>query len=150
VVERPRVPRADGQSLVEFALVFPVFLLLLFGLIDIGRFVYSANALNQAAAEGARFGSVAAWSETCKGSRETCVEAETKNRLAAVPGATATASCTRYLTTQGRWVGATGGCRTNDLLAVEVKAKFQILTPIFGQLLNGVLIEGYSQVAVNQ
>ncbi len=148
--QRPRVRRADGQSLVEFALVFPVFLLLLFGLIDIGRFVYSANALNQAAREGARFGSVGAWAETCKANRETCVEAETKNRLAAVPGATATASCTRYLTTQNTWVGATGGCRTNDLLAVEVKAKFQILTPIFGQLLNGVIIEGYSQVTVNQ
>ena len=49
-----------GQALVEFALVFPVFMLLLFGLIDIGRFVYTDSALSQAAREGARLAAVEA------------------------------------------------------------------------------------------
>ena len=49
-----------GQALVEFALVLPIFLLLLFGLIDVGRLVYTWNALNQAAREGARYGRTAA------------------------------------------------------------------------------------------
>ncbi len=144
---RPRVPPADGQSLVEFALVFPVFLLLLFGLIDIGRFVYTANAVSEAAREGARFGSVVA---NCGTNREACVEAETHDRLAAVAGATVTAGCTRYVVTQARWVPATGGCQTNDLLKVEVSTRFQVLTPIVGQLLGGALIQGSSQVTVNQ
>ena len=43
--------RSGGQSLVEFALVFPVFLLLIFGLIDMGRFAYMNSTLSQAARE---------------------------------------------------------------------------------------------------
>ena len=49
-----------GQALVEFALVIPIFLLMLFGLIDIGRLVYLNATLSQAAREGARVGSVEA------------------------------------------------------------------------------------------
>ncbi len=33
--------RVAGQALVEFALVLPIFMLMLFGLIDGGRYVYS-------------------------------------------------------------------------------------------------------------
>ena len=51
---------ARGQGLVEFALVLPVFLLMMFGLIDVGRFVYQTSTLSQAAREGARLGSVEA------------------------------------------------------------------------------------------
>lgn len=57
-----RRPRTPGQSLVEFALVLPVFFLLLFGLIDMGRYVYLNSTLSQAAREGARVGAVeASW-----------------------------------------------------------------------------------------
>jgi TadE-like protein len=49
-----------GQALVEFALVFPVFMLILFGVIEVGRFVYTDNALSQAAREGARLAAVEA------------------------------------------------------------------------------------------
>ncbi len=49
-----------GQTLVEFALVVPVFLLMLFGVIDIGRFVYTDSVLSQAAREGARLAAVEA------------------------------------------------------------------------------------------
>lgn len=68
---RDRVPDGDpvtgtggspgrGQALVEFALVLPVFLLLLFGLIDGGRMIYMHTVLSQAAREGARVASVEA------------------------------------------------------------------------------------------
>ena len=51
-----------GQTLVEFALVFPVFILLLFGIVDAGRFVYMNSVLSQAAREGARLAAVeASW-----------------------------------------------------------------------------------------
>ena len=51
----PSGARAErGQTLVEFALVLPVFLLIVFGLIDVGRLVYTNSALSQAAREGAR------------------------------------------------------------------------------------------------
>ncbi len=54
--------RTTGQSLVEFALVLPVFLLLLFGLIDGARLIFQHTVLSQAAREGARVASVeASW-----------------------------------------------------------------------------------------
>lgn len=46
--------RSTGQSLVEFALVFPLFLLLFFALIDLGSAVFTYNSLTNAAREGVR------------------------------------------------------------------------------------------------
>lgn len=47
--------RAAGQSLVETALILPVALLLFMAVFDFGRVVIQANALTNAAREGARF-----------------------------------------------------------------------------------------------
>lgn len=46
--------RSAGQSLVEFALVLPVFILTLVALFDLGRAVFAYNTLTNAAREGAR------------------------------------------------------------------------------------------------
>jgi hypothetical protein len=51
---RRRFPRGRGQSLVEFALVIPLFLLILIGVFDLGRGVFAYNTLTNAAREGAR------------------------------------------------------------------------------------------------
>ena len=51
-------PNPRGQSLVEFALVLPVFLLILFGVIDGARLIYTNSQLSQAAREGARVAAV--------------------------------------------------------------------------------------------
>jgi Flp pilus assembly protein TadG len=50
-------PRRAGraQALAEFALVVPIFFLILFGIIDFGRYVYYTQILNNAAREGARY-----------------------------------------------------------------------------------------------
>ena len=54
------MPRADtrwaerSQSMVEFALIAPILILLLFGVIDFGRLIYTYATLNQAVNEGAR------------------------------------------------------------------------------------------------
>jgi hypothetical protein len=44
-----------GQSLVEFALVIPMFLALLFAIVDVGRVVWASNTLSNAAREATRF-----------------------------------------------------------------------------------------------
>jgi hypothetical protein len=49
-----RGTRARGQALVEFALVIPLFLLLMVALFDMGRAVFAYNTLTNAAREGAR------------------------------------------------------------------------------------------------
>ena len=57
-----RRPRSRGQSLVEFALVLPILVLIFFGLLDAGRAVFVNNTNAQAAREGARLGAAqAAW-----------------------------------------------------------------------------------------
>ncbi len=49
-----RRDRSRGQSLVEFAIILPVFILVLVGILDLGRAVYAYNTLNNAAREGSR------------------------------------------------------------------------------------------------
>lgn len=48
-------PGRGGQALVEFALVAPVLLLTLFGIIELGRFVLAYEAANNAVREGTRY-----------------------------------------------------------------------------------------------
>lgn len=59
---RPRLARlrriaidAAGQSLLEFSLALPIFLLLVFGLVDLGRGFYYNNLLSNVAREAARY-----------------------------------------------------------------------------------------------
>lgn len=47
--------RARGQALVEFALVAPLFFTLLFGIVEVGRFIFYYEVLNNATREGARY-----------------------------------------------------------------------------------------------
>lgn len=47
-------PRDKGQALLEFALVIPIFLLLIVAVFDLGRAVFAYNTLTNAAREGAR------------------------------------------------------------------------------------------------
>ncbi len=56
----PSVRRADpvrkrGQAVVEFALIAPVFFLLLFSIVEAGRFMFYYETLNNATREGARY-----------------------------------------------------------------------------------------------
>jgi Flp pilus assembly protein TadG len=48
-----------SQALIEFALISPVLLLLLFGIVDIGRAVFFYDTLSHAAREGARTAAIA-------------------------------------------------------------------------------------------
>ena len=148
-------PRSRGQTLVEFALVFPIFMLVLFGIIDVGRFVYVSNSLNEASREGARYGSVEQWQYACPASvgspdRFTCTSAVTLGRLAGAPAnVAATVTC--------ETVGAGGvlsnvtaaNCGQNDLLIVQATApSFQFLTPGIGRILGTPTISGLTQAAI--
>ena len=55
-----RLARPEGQTLVEFALVLPIFVLIVVGIFDAGRAVYTNSVLSQAAREGARLAAVEA------------------------------------------------------------------------------------------
>lgn len=55
----------NGQTLVEFALVFPLLVVLFFGIIEAGRFMFAFAALNNAVREGTRYAIVHGSSSSC-------------------------------------------------------------------------------------
>ena len=60
-----------GTTLIEFALVFPILVALLFGMIDGGRFIAARTTLSQAAAVGVR--TACLWSTTSATDVDTAV-----------------------------------------------------------------------------
>jgi Flp pilus assembly protein TadG len=72
-----RIKQARGQSLVEFALVLPLLMILVFGIIDFGMGLRSYISLTNATREGARFaaigGSAGAYPGNCDGVDNTTV-----------------------------------------------------------------------------
>ena len=43
-----------GQTLIEFAMILPILMMLIFGVIEFGRYLYLKNSVTNAAREGAR------------------------------------------------------------------------------------------------
>jgi Flp pilus assembly pilin Flp len=50
----------DGQTIIEFALLLPILLMVLFGITEFGRAIMVKNVLHTAAREGARLAAVSA------------------------------------------------------------------------------------------
>jgi hypothetical protein len=50
--------RSRGQGLAEFALVLPIFLAILIGMVDLGRAIWANNSVANASREAARFAAV--------------------------------------------------------------------------------------------
>ena len=67
-----RWKKQKGASLVEFAVLAPLFVVLLFGLVEFGLFIYSKGVITNASREGARYGVVYA------SPRKTTTEIRTK------------------------------------------------------------------------
>ena len=57
-VQRLRSKKEEGSGLVEFAILAPLFVVLLFGLVEFGLALYNKGVVTNASREGARFGVV--------------------------------------------------------------------------------------------
>jgi Flp pilus assembly protein TadG len=158
-----------GQSLVEFAIVIPVFLFLLFGLIDVVRLVYLNSTLSQAAREGARTGSVEAsyrgsdddgcgqlGGPVCPANDSALVSSiqSAANRMMTPFGTVGTLyiSCVADDGTPptGNWTSA-NTCSNNSpgsVISVRVTANFTPITPLLGQLL-GTTLSGSATMTIN-
>ena len=147
--------RSRGQALVEFALVIPLFLILLFGIIDVARYVYTNNAVGNGAREAARSGSVGIRpSPDCDGlTRQACVIAIAGSRSWGIPATaiTTTVACQRYPAGVSTPTAiAVSACRSNDLLTVRSSVNFTLVTPVIAQFFGSLTVTGDSQVTVNQ
>jgi Flp pilus assembly protein TadG len=129
-----------GQALTEFALILPVLLLLLFGLLDFGRAIYAYNALANAAREGGR---TAIINQSLPAVRQKAAQQATALGLStsdpgdcpAAGGATATAggTCVVFRTADlsGTCTTVTIGCNA----LVSVKWEFRAITPVIGTII---------------
>jgi Flp pilus assembly protein TadG len=137
--------RSRGQALVEFAFVAPIFLLLLFAVIDFGRYVYYVQILNNAAREGARYAIVnGANSFTPAGpaADDSKVDAKVRNYAIGVIG-------TAALTVHSAW-GTPPGIPSNDRgqrVHVSVSYDFHSMIPIVP--IPPITITGESTLVIN-
>lgn len=113
---RPR----RGQSLVELALILPVCLWILLGIVDFGRVYYFTVAATNAAREGARY-----WASNPSASLATI---RTRVQAEASPSVTLDAN---LITT----TPSSGACL--DQCLVQVQYAFTPLTPLIGSLWGG-------------
>ncbi len=116
--------RRRGQATVEFALVVPIFFMIVFGIIDLGRAVYMFNGVSQAAREIARATSVHP-SAPLGSSTDAAAVVTLQRRL--VPGITSIVF--HCEDTSGHTIpgDGSGGCAAPDVVRVEVHANY---TPI--------------------
>jgi Flp pilus assembly protein TadG len=145
--------RGTGQAMTEFALVLPIFAILLFGIVDLARYVYTANALNNGAREGARFATVAVRPAECAGlTRAACAIEVASTRSWGVPSDSidVTPACRRIDRNGVAFSIAMTNCRSNDLLTVKTSSEFTLVTPLIAQWIGDLTITGEAQVAVNQ
>jgi Flp pilus assembly protein TadG len=163
--------RRRGQALVEFALVIPIFLLMLFGIVDIGRLVYLNSTVSQAAREGARVASVeASWvgsaasrcgtaggpvCPTDLAELRTDVLDGVNNMMTpfgSIPDAKMYLSCDATTAPTGEWTSPPHTCSANasgGLVSVRVEAQWTAITPIIGQLLGTLTTAGSATMTIN-
>jgi Flp pilus assembly protein TadG len=142
-----RRPRSRGQGLVEFALVLPLFLILVMGIMDLGLAVFSYNSITNAAREGARL-AIVNQDSTKVTSRATSQAAVARNPTVTVayyrPNADGTPSAATCPISPSLYVA-------KDCLAVVTfQATYQPITPIIGRILfkNGVTLTAKSILPV--
>jgi hypothetical protein len=134
--DRARSSRIRGQSVVEFALILPILLLILAGAIDLGRAFYAYVAVENAAKEGALYG---ARHPLCGSAGPTCpsgnVSSVVQGEASNLP-LTTTVACR---TPDGALVQPINDCVNGDIYVVTVTHSFRLATPILGDLIGSNL-----------
>lgn len=140
-----------GQSLVEFALIMPLFLLLVTGLFDVARAVWQENTLAYAAREGTRYAIVhgsasdtPVWPGVPSGTGYEALKTVVRNAAPGVPSITVVAT----------WPDTVGGSacyERNCRVAVDATAPF---VPIPSQYLLGntfvITLRGGSMLVIQR
>jgi hypothetical protein len=137
-----------GQSLVEFALVFPIAVLLLMAVFDVGRAVFAYNGLTNAAREGARLAAV---------NQDPALIKQRVQEMTFGTGVTnlASANFVRFhrdgpnLTTPtANPVCAAGTIAVGCVAIVLAESDWRAITPVIGQIIGPITFRAESQVPV--
>jgi Flp pilus assembly protein TadG len=127
---RRRGRRTRGQSLVEFALILPLFLLLLAGMIDFGLGLYSYMTIINAARDGARLGSTA-----CAAATPACSAAISSRVTAGAGGLSVAVTPTCKTSATATPPNATVSCDSGSAkgggsVTVTVQYTYQMIWPL--------------------
>lgn len=144
-----RIRRSRGQSLVELALIMPIFLLLIAAAIDFGRLFSAYIAIVNATKEGALYGATHPLCDTsaaCPNPQNVAwhVQTETGNLKDAGGSLTPTISCI-----QGTSPVGLAECRDGATYRVGLDYRFRLITPILGSVLSsGITLHAESEASV--
>jgi Flp pilus assembly protein TadG len=140
-----RRQRGRGQALVEFALVLPIFLMLLLGVFDLGRMIYMYNGVAEAARELARVTSVHPGTPGALGST-TNTAAVLAAQKALVPSlGNPTFTCVDI---DGSSV--TDTCVAGMQVKVVIQAPFSPVTPVVSLLVGTLTLASSSTFSIQQ
>jgi Flp pilus assembly protein TadG len=140
----PRRQRGRGQALTEFALVIPIAILVLLAIFDVGRAVFIANGLTNAAREGARFAIV----------HQDAGLIATRVQDMAFLGNVSNAGAPNFV---GYFRQNADGTVSNIacspvtvgcIAVVSAKTTWTAITPIIGDLIGPIELEGRSELPV--
>lgn len=149
---RPQRWRAiRGQALVEFALVFPILILMIFGIVDAGRLIYTYNTVANAARDGARVAIVnqsASTTGTCDTASTIASAIGCAIESGLALGLTETDISVSYMdpTDTSTCTSLTIGC----LAEVSVTGHFQPLTPIVGNIIGPVDLKSTAKIPIER
>jgi TadE-like protein len=136
-----------GQSLIEMAITLPVLILILSGLMDLGRIYFTAIALEEAAAEAALYLAINPDCPISPGSLDECSDPNNAYYRASNSGGTQEIDWDRA--TFNIETGATGsplfmaeafpdctgvGC----LVIIQLRYQYDFITPVIESIANGV------------
>jgi Flp pilus assembly protein TadG len=144
-------PASDerGQTLVEFALILPIFVLVLFGIFDLGRAVYAYNTVNNAAREAVRLAIV---DQNVPAVRDRAVDMSVSLAVADADVSVKflEADYTGNGTTNACASGGDPGPRIGCIAEVEVTYHYAAATPIISSLIGKLTLVGSSQQPVER
>ena len=147
-----------GQALVEFALVLPLLLVLIFGIVDAGRLIYTYNTVANSARNAAR---VAIVNQSITGT-DTCntTEATTYPTGCAISSGIGLGITPADVTVEYRDPTDTTDCKVpvstppvvliGCVAVVEVTGQFRPITPVIGQIIGSVRVTSTSKIPVER
>jgi len=150
IARRRRHTDNRGQTLVEFALVFPVMILLFMAIFDMARLAYFFNAVSDAARNGVREAIV----------NQSCADVATSTRASA-PGVDLSAPNAIVLTMYRSFVVSTtptpevcpslsGGYGIGYLAEVRVETTFSAITPVISQIVGPITMASTARLPIER
>jgi Flp pilus assembly protein TadG len=121
--------KSRGQALAEFAIIMPLFALILFSLLDFGRVIYAQNTVSEAAREAGRVGAVSAAATPAKYDAIRAAAVSKAVGLGLTTANISGQSCSSCFYPDGAIAGGR--------VVVTITKSVPLLTPIISQIVGG-------------